>query len=445
MCPANSQVSPSQIASKTRPGALKHGLTARRYVTPEQAERVVVIRVDLLRAHAPETDEEMQLVDRLAVELARLYDAERALDERHRWQRVHAEELFDRRNREQFHADLQSWRKSVAVGTFDFFGKTWHSAAWLKALWESVREFLKHGTPISYDQIKDIIMALGGDWHVDRIWGRHRQVMSLFLAESTDPETALATWVADCRGDTDALGALADPATFLAARDTLAKGRARWFLADAATVETARANLKTIAEVQSAFWTGETERLRGIYLKEQARSNLHGLEQGDSAHSRESLRILRYAVTTQNRVDRLERRLLALRKMRPLNQMRGKGRSFEGQFAVERQAYEPIGLPEDAGAIESSEPAADETGPASEFAAASHGAVQDACPADPEIPQVNDSYDDATILQNDGLVTVQTVSETSPPARKAARRDAKELVRQFRRQGKNGFRRSAKA
>ncbi len=434
------ETAPNLNASPRRPNALKHGLSAKRYVSPEQAERVILIHEELLAVHGPESPEEMQLVDRLSIELARLYDADAAWAERLRTQKVHAEELFDRRNHERFQADLEAWRSSPS-GFLEFFGKTASSSTWLRDLWDTALSCLDHGIAFSYEQSKDLITALGSDWRFDRITPEQgRLVMSLFLADAADPETALATWVADSRRDTASLAALASDATREQTCKALAQGRARWFLADAATVVDARARFSSLAHEWLAYWSEESERLSDIAFDERERAAEHGLESGDSAQSRESNRLMRYVMTIQRRADRLERRLLALRKMQPLRQLRSPVDHLETRFGIASRSVAPAAV---AGKPHAFAP---EPWPVGQESAQSATRPPAESPAEPvgDHSQHVDSDEDAAISQNGEANPAHLDSQDRHTARKDQRPDPKQLAKAWRSKRKSGFRSPAR-
>jgi len=435
------ETAPNLNASPRRPNALKHGLSAKRYISPEQAERVVLIREELLAVHEPHAPEECQLVDRLSIELARLYDAEAAWAERLRTQKVHAEELFDRRNHEQFQADLEAWRSSPS-GLLEFFGKTASSSAWLRDLWETALSCLDHGIAFSYEQTKDLITALGSDWRLDGIVPElGRLVMSLFLADAADPETALATWVADSRRDTASLAALASDATREQTCNALARGRARWFLAKAPAVADSRTRLISVAREWLGYWNEESARLRDIDLEERERAAEHGLESGNAAQTQDSNRLMRYVMTIQRRADKLERRLLALRKMQPLRQLRSSAGHLETMFGFEPRSHVPATV---AGATL---PLAPQAWPATSQESAKSATRQpEKSPAEPvaDDSQGVDANEDASISQNGEASPGHGVSEDRHATRNDRRPDPKELAKAWRSKRKSGFRSPAR-
>ncbi|MBI1322769.1 hypothetical protein GC170_06250 [bacterium] len=433
------EIAPKINAHPRRPSALKHGLSARRYVSPDQAERVILIREELIAVHEPESPEEMQLVERLSIELARLYDAEAAWDQRLRMQKVYAEELFDRSRQERFQADLEFWRSSPSI-MLDCFGKTARSSTFLRDLWETALSCLDHGIAFSYDQAKDLILALGSDWRVDWIVPDHgRLVMCQFLASASDPETALATWVADSRGDKASLAALASDASREETVASLARGRARWFLADAPAVSDARTKLISLARERLEYWGRESDRLQKIDLDERARATEHGMSSGDSSQTRESNRILGYVLKIQGRADKLERRLLALRKMKPLRQLRSPFDRIENKFACGSRTHMTAGLPDDTVPVETCEAGAWPLSQPPAFADSSP-IVETPCEPKTKLTQKADLEQDMAESQNESAELDGSDDALVTTDRPDRRPDPQRLAKAWRSKRKSGCR-----
>lgn len=295
-----------------RPDAQRQGLAARRYVSEELARRVLEFRQELGEIHRPESIEELQLVERFAIAQARVEECESAWDERLRWQHTHALELFDRGESQRFETDLVAWRASphrmMAV-----FGQTWHSAIYLRDLWKCIVDAIEYEIAISYLQVKDLILALGSDWRVDRIDFARGRIMSAFLALEADPGETVLHWVNDSRKGRD------DLATF---DDDLERGHN--FSNAAPSQEKARSFLKALAEEQHELATDLVKTTHSVYMRDRDRCAevTTGHPLGDASDIRETLRIRRCLTTAQNRADKIERRLLALKKQRASRDIR---------------------------------------------------------------------------------------------------------------------------
>ncbi|MBI1322527.1 hypothetical protein GC170_04990 [bacterium] len=298
--------------SSFRPNALQHGLTARRYVSEELARRVHEIRQELIEIHQPESTGESQLVDRLAIAQARLEETQAAWDERLRWQRIHVEELYDRGESQRFANDLKAWRASPQLMQ-GVFGQTRLSATFLKDLWKCIVDAIESGVSITCEQIREMIMALGSDWRVDRVDVDRGRIMSAFIALSAEPRAAIEKWVHDSRAGREDLASFDDDLD-----------RAHDFLIGTQTEEHARSFLKTLAEEQLERAAGLVEKAQAIHVRERARCAevMPGHPMGDASDVRETRLIRRYLTSAENRAEKIERRLLALIKGRALRDMR---------------------------------------------------------------------------------------------------------------------------
>jgi len=94
--------------------------------------------------------------------------------------------------------------------------------------------------------------------------------------------------------------------------------RAQWFLATAPDPATARNELESLAESKFQFWKAECERLREHQLAELARciEVAPGQPIGNSDDIRTTRLCQRDVTRAENLADKLERRLLTLRKSR---------------------------------------------------------------------------------------------------------------------------------
>ncbi|MBI1323961.1 hypothetical protein GC170_12360 [bacterium] len=281
-----------------------HVSRAVRYISAGQTDRIQAILEELNRIHTPETPEESQLTERLALAMARLYDAEAAHDERLRWQQANAAELFERLHHERFTDDLHAWRENPVRMT-EVFGKTWHSAMFLRDLWHAVRDAISNGLGVTYDQGKDMVTALGGDWRADRVDIHRGRIFSLILSFDSNPPALIERWVKGSRAGRKDSGTLEDD-----------MDRAHWFLVSAPDPGTARDELESLADNQFQVWSAEAERLQTRHIAEHVRcvEVPPALPFGNSDDIRATLRIQRELTRARNEADKLERRLLALRK-----------------------------------------------------------------------------------------------------------------------------------
>lgn len=293
-------------------GEIDNESRAVRYRAPSQTDRIQAILDELNRIHPVESPGEAELVERLALSRAKVYEAEKTLDERFRWQRANAEELFERLHHERFTHDLFAWRENPVRMTA-VFGKTWHSAIFLRDLWNAVRSAISNGLGVTYDQGKEMVAALGGDWHADRIDIHRGRIFSLILSFDANPEALAERWVKASRAGRSDTGSLEDD-----------MDRAQWFLASAPGANAARDELKNLAENQFRFWSAESERLAALHAAERARCIEVPTRQplGNSDDIRTTRQLQRELTLAENRADKLERRLLTLRKSHQMKDLR---------------------------------------------------------------------------------------------------------------------------
>jgi len=273
-------------------------------VPPISPDRVQALRDRYFEVHQPESAAEFHLVDSLVFARSKLDTAENDWNERLRWQQAHAAELFERGELQRFQADLKLWR-SDPWGMQAVFGKTWHSAKFLSDLWQSVLEALDSKAGMTFDQIKHLILVIGGDWRVDRLDALRGRLMGSFLALHPEAEKFLDHWVSASRARRP------DRAAIDIELDRL---RARAFLESAPPAEFARKSLRELAEKECSVWAAHAKRLHAAHLEERARCAetcpAHPL--GDAADVRETRRLRRVLNTAANRFEMLERRLLRL-------------------------------------------------------------------------------------------------------------------------------------
>jgi hypothetical protein len=303
---------PGDSRKSSRPNALKHGLTAWRYVSPEQTERVEAVRAELVNCHRPQSTEEWDLIDQIALARVRLYDAEASHDARVRYEKLNAEELYNRRQRDRFVSDLKAWREDPFASSL-VFGTTLLSATYLSDIWGAADDGLASGCGITYEQIKELLTAEGANWRVGRLDVRSGRLMSLFLSLQEDAEPAIERWVADSRAGVRAPGPIEEDLD-----------RAHWFLAAAPEAEEAHAELAARTREKSDYWTSQAAMLQHFYQKGRgmAAEMAMGLGADDPDSAKEARLAFRYLISATNRAEKLERRLEALKKMRPLNALR---------------------------------------------------------------------------------------------------------------------------
>ncbi len=308
--------------------ALKHGYCATRIVDPDLRQRVDEILEQLCCIHDPWSHEESEAVEDLAQNLARLERLEIAMDALIVGEKSHARELYDRRALDAFAFDLARFRSEPSTH-LHILGQSWLGADWLEKLWGRVETALKPSlnTPenepsrasLSFRLACEAANALGGLWQVDQADGDAAWLMARYVRISPEPEESLQVWI-------EASNALDGPKTTLA----LAKRLVALAPVDPAQ---ALAELVTKATGERSRWALQANMLRSDYETEAASAAdlAVGTGVGDPGLEKRFRLHSRYLTSARNRVDRLRRRLDAMKKDR-------KTFAWRSQQAAERQA-----------------------------------------------------------------------------------------------------------
>jgi len=321
-------------------------------------------------------EDETQLVERLAQARAALHEATTAWHERIRWLKANSEELFERRQRDIFQADLKAWRDDP-FANHALFGQTALAAAWLKDFWESVAAGISSRIGITFNQAKDIVTAAGGDWRADRIDAVRGKIMGFFLALSPRPEADLKRWVAEslkvtgrragrarkATGSPDPAQTNAFETTIDASHFETVMTRARHFLKTAPKPEQCLAGLRAIVADELRVWVGKVERLLKLKHDERARCREGAAfqELGCAADIRETRRLRRELARAERRVDQIERRLAALRRQSVPKPTRQKMKVASAQMSGSPQMQSQLSHPSCGLSKSMSSPARSET------------------------------------------------------------------------------------
>jgi len=248
----------------------------------------------------------MQLVEQLAIAQSNRDEAQAAWDERVHWQMDHAADLHDRGQFERFRADSKAWRSDPHAMRM-LFGRTWHSASFLRDLWFAAGMALKSDLGLSFSQVKDLILSQFCDWRVDRIDPWRGRIMSWILALQPDAANFTKRWVAESRAGRDDVGDIESDMT-----------RAQAILATAPAPVDAKRNLLELAAKETKSWSEQAEQLLEATLVERNRyaeiPPPHALGGADDV--RETRRIRRELTQAESRFEKLERRLWSILQMR---------------------------------------------------------------------------------------------------------------------------------
>ncbi len=296
--------------------ALRHGMTATRFVPPEQNARRLAIRSRLIAIYRPESREEIHCVDELALAEAQLYDIEAAAWKRFDWERAHARERFDRRMRDQLDKDLAAWHANPFLWR-DILAMTWLGASHLARVWAEIADTLANSeSACPLERIFDAVASQESPFDVDNICFQGIWIIQRHLATTPDPQAEIERWFE-----------LTCDKNHKPRPDQ--RSRARWFLDHAPDPATARRELLAKAMSECDRWTLQANDLRSRYEtdREHAADRAVGFVPSDEKSTRESRLTLRYLIAARNRVEKLERRLEALKKLRSVRNIR-QNRSF---------------------------------------------------------------------------------------------------------------------
>lgn len=309
---------PPQMMPDRSPAAnaVRHGMTATRYVSPEQEARRRAIHDELVSIFAPDTREEMHCVDQLALARAQLYDVEAAAWQRFEWEKAHARERFDRRMRDQLDKDLAAWRSNPFLW-LDVLAHTWLGACHLEHVWAEVADTLASSdSACSLERIFDAMAATKSPFGVEEVCLDGIWIINRHLATTPDPEAETRRWLTlTCK---EPGGPRFDQ-----------EARARRILKLAPDSAVARHELIEKAVAERDRWALRANELRSRYEtdRELSASRAVGFVPSDEKATHESKLALRYLTSARNRVEKFERRLDALLKLRPVRKIR-QGRDF---------------------------------------------------------------------------------------------------------------------
>lgn len=319
-------------ASRGEPAAnaLRHGMTARRFVAPDHAERMWAIQAHLFGIYEPVSNEEIHCLEELALAQAQLFDVEVAAWKRLEWEKSHARERYDRHMCDQFDKDLAACRENPCIW-LDILAMTWLGASHMARVWAEIADHLSQ-TPARcpLDRILDAIASQKSDCIVDTICLEGRWVLQRHLAISPDPQAELEAWLKI--GSTGADEPRKDQRAY-----------AQRILENAPDPATAQRELLEKAIAERDRWALKANDLRSRYETDRdlAADRAVFYVPADEKATRESRLALRYLTAARNRVEKLERRIEALRRLRPVRHLRHKN-----DFAKPAPDRAPITDPE---------------------------------------------------------------------------------------------------
>ncbi len=281
--------------------AMKHGFCAVKYVSSMISSLAERIRLELMRIHEPCTDEEIDTIEDLALAKAHLQHVESGWDKTCAEDASKAREHFQRQGQAQFWVDINAWVKAPAM-QLDTFGGTFQGAACLVRLWSGIVERLAPGGPgLTFDQASKAALAKGSLWEISLMNNEGAWIMTRFVRTAIDPAGELRNWIDRSGGATD-------------------RSRADWYLERTPDRAVCRAELAAEAARQLEHWTIRLNELRLEYetRSEAAAESFMGVLPGDRTQTEKFRLHLRYLTAARNQVERVHKRLDALKKGRNL-------------------------------------------------------------------------------------------------------------------------------
>jgi hypothetical protein len=285
--------------------ALKHGFRASKYLDPAILACAEAIRADLVSIHDPDSDEETDILEDLAIARAR-YDAiQRSFDSDHAHNRKHARKAFEDQLRKRLNDDIDKLPKFPLLH-FEPIGQNYQGARWIVGKWAEVVRSLGPDRPgMTFDQAMFACFALASTWKIPRMNASGAWVMTRFVRQSLEPGVELKRWVELTGGPTD-------------------ESLARWYLDRSPNPAQSRQELLTRAQSELDRWTLRLNELRPDYETDAATAADRVLPGMPASHDQpDRLRIpVRYLSEARGQVDRLQRRLDAVKKSRTMNRHR---------------------------------------------------------------------------------------------------------------------------
>ena len=282
--------------------AVRHGLAGTRHVPKDRAGELRLIEEDLVVVHEPDDAHEMEMVRDLAVATWQLGELDRQHVERVEVQIAQSADVFDAQAQAAFGKLLANWRANPVTAAESLTG-SYLGLKYVTNLWKSIAQSLSEdGAGVSLEMAWEAVMAEGQNPAPTRVAGLGEWIMKRCLAASADPEEALAEWLelAGARASKNAMS------------------RARTLLSTAPDAAKSREELRTRAMEKVALWGAKLEQRKAEYeaLRRQFGSAGAGMGLGDEAMQLESRLANRYRVSTQNRLDKLVRRLAGSKSAR---------------------------------------------------------------------------------------------------------------------------------
>ena len=284
--------------------AIRHGLTSTTHVPDKRMEQVEIIRSELTRIHEPQTAEERDCIHELALVRWKTFENERLHQLRIKTEAAMAGDIFDRQMVDRFEADEALWKANPRF-RMDLLGRTLHGAALFVQLWTEIQSALNSKVQrMTLPQAKTMALLLGSSWKVQDLSDNALPLLGRYLKLEADPPETLKMWV-EASGSDAIAGDIklikhhyqSSPEKIVCHKELLTR---------------------VSTEVQN--WTSRKRNLEMEYATQRTRfiEMAAGTGLGDPKLTTDARLALRYQITTENRADKLVRRLDGLKRHRAL-------------------------------------------------------------------------------------------------------------------------------
>ena len=313
--------------------ALKHGLSSKKYLPEHALEAISQLEFELIELYQPETDNESHVVRELSVAYWQKQENDRihslAVENEIRI----SSDLFERQKLLKFHQDQAQWREFPQFGR-DILARTYLGAQYFQQIWSEIASSLSHDTSeMTLDQAWNAALIEKSFPNIQKINPDGWWIFARFIASSGSPDHEIKDWIVRS-GPISSLSAerMANQQLLKTPDPTLSKNEL----------------LKKALE-NTEIWTEIEDYLYTKHLEEKAlfAQTAIGMGLGDDKLMAASKLALRYRSTAQSLVDKLQRRLEALRKGREQQRYRllqATERENRRQQKQNDRRYSPAGV-----------------------------------------------------------------------------------------------------
>ncbi len=288
--------------------AVKHGLSSKTSLPQHAHETIRLMELELTELHQPESDLETNAVKTLAVALWQKHEQDRLHALRVDHEILIADQLFDHQQNQKF---LENHALLIKNPLFarDILAQTYLGAKFFHKIWTDIAESIgPNGSGMTLSQAWNAALSEQSSPNVQDIDTDGWWIFARFIAASPAPKEEIDEWL-------DRSGAK---------KSKTAARHAMFHWENAPNAGDAKADLLIRANDRKSYWAKRVDELAPIYQrdKQSFRSTASGQGLGDQKLMTEARLGLRYGTAAQRLVEKLERRLQALKSGRQLERHR---------------------------------------------------------------------------------------------------------------------------